>query len=269
MPRLSHILLNLGVVLIIAGALLLSGCAATEGQATADDVNNKAFTFPNGTVFHPALTSATALEFTDNANTFTLSSVGGCPPNEAGTPIVCTASGSNRFGSCILTVGTSTYTPEMGPQVNDVITLNPCNFDSTNKTLTVSNGSITATSSPAIARLVSATASDLNNITFLFISGQVFNDALVNIAVTLKFTNNANSFTLISANNTNNTASGSSTISSGSCTLTVTDTTFNTDTGPQRDVVIILKPCQVNGSTGALTITRIPQNGTPINATSI
>ena len=150
MPRLSHILLNLGVVLIIAGALLLSGCAATEGQATADDVNNKAFTFPNGTVFHPALTSATALEFTDNANTFTLSSVGGCPPNEAGTPIVCTASGSNRFGSCILTVGTSTYTPEMGPQVNDVINLSTCNFDIPNKTLVVGNGTTTATSSPAV-----------------------------------------------------------------------------------------------------------------------
>src|SRR5712692_11140365 len=161
MPRLRHILLNLAVVLTIAGALILSGCAATDGQATADDVNNKAFTFPNGTVFHPALTSATVLEFTDNANTFTLSSAGGCPPNEAGTPIVCTASGSNRFGSCILTVGSSTYTPEMGPQVNDVITLNPCNFDSTNKTLTVSNGSITATSNPAIARLVNATPSDL------------------------------------------------------------------------------------------------------------
>ncbi|HSX79400.1 MAG TPA: hypothetical protein VLQ80_12630, partial [Candidatus Saccharimonadia bacterium] len=251
MPRLSHILLNLGVVLIIAGALILSGCAATDGQATADDVNNKAFTFPNGTVFHPALTSATFLEFTDNANTFTLSSAGGCPPNEAGTPIVCTASGSNRFGSCILTVGTSTYTPEMGPQVDDVITLNPCNFDSTNKTLTVSNGSITATSSPAIARLVSATASDLNNTTFLFASGQVFNDALVNIAVTLKFTDNANSFTLTASNNTGSTATGTSIISSGSCTLTVTDTAFSTGTGPQHDDVITFSTCQVNGSTGA------------------
>ena len=252
MPRLSHILLNLGVVLIIAGALILSGCAATDGQATADDVNNKAFTFPNGTVFHPALTSPTFLEFTDNASTFTLSSAGG------------TASGSNRFGSCILTVGSSTYTPEMGPQVDDVITLNPCNFDSTNKTLTVSNGSITATSSPAIARLVSATASDLNNTTFLFTSGQIFNDALVNIAVTLKFTDNANSFTLTASDNTGSTATGISIISSGSCTLTVTDTGFSTGTGPQHDDVITFSTCQVNGSTGALTIS----NGT-IGITSI
>ncbi len=76
--------------------------------------------------------------------------------------------------------------------MNDVITLSRCDFDSTNRTLTVSNGSITATSNPAIARLVNATASDLNEKTFLFASGEVFNSALVNIAVTLEFTNNAN-----------------------------------------------------------------------------
>ncbi len=185
-------------------------------------------------------------QFTDKANTFTLSSAGG------------TASGSNRFGSCILTVSTSTYAPGTGPQVNDVMTLNPCTFDSTNRTLTVSNGPITATSNPAIARLVNATASDLNNKTFLFTSGQIFNDALGNVVVTLQFTNNANSFTLTSADNTNNTASGSSTVSSGSCTLTVTSTTYSSGTGPQRNDVITLSTCQVNGSTGALTIS----NGT-------
>jgi hypothetical protein len=242
MPRLSHILLTLGAVLTIAGALILSGCAATDGQATEEDVNNKAFTFPSGTVFHPALTSATTLEFTDRANIFTLLSAGG------------TASGSNRFGSCILTVGTSTYASGTGPQVNDVMTLNPCIFDSTNRTLTVSNGPITATSNPAIARLVNATASDLNDKTFLFASGEIFHTALVNVVVTLQFTNNANSFTLISADNINNTASGSSTVSSGSCTLTVTSTTYNSGTGPQRNDVITLSPCQVNSSTGALTI---------------
>src|SRR5437879_6376531 len=147
MPRLCLILFNLGLVLTIAGVLTLAGCTASDDQATADDVNNKSFTFPSGTVFHPALTGATTIEFTDKANTFTLSSAGGCPSNG-----VCTASGSNHFGSCILTVGTSTYVSGTGPQVNDVITLNPCTFDSTNRTLTVSHGSITATSNPAIAR---------------------------------------------------------------------------------------------------------------------
>jgi hypothetical protein len=222
MPRLCHILLKLAVVLTIAGALILSGCTSSDEQATTDDVNNKAFTFPSGTVFHPALTGATTLQFTDNANAFTLFSAAG------------TASGGNRFGSCILTVGPSTYAPGTGPQVNDVITLSPCNFDSTNNTLTVSNGPITATSNPAIARLVPATASDLNDNIFLFISGQVFNAALVNIEVTLEFTNNANTFTLTSTNNTDNTASGNSTISSGSCTLTVTSTAYSSSAGPQK-----------------------------------
>lgn len=250
MPRLRRILLNLGVVLTIAGALTLSGCAATDGQATTEDVNNNAFTFSSGTVFHPALTGATTLEFTDNANTFMLFSAGG------------TASGNNRFGSCILTVSTSTYTPGTGPQVNDVITLNPCNFDSTNRTLTVSNGPATATSNPAIARLVNATANDLNDKSFLFVSGEIFHPALVNIAVTLEFSNNANDFTLTSADNTDNEATGNNTF--GSCTLTVSRSTYRPGSGPQVNDVITLSTCQFNSSTGALTIS----NGT-IGITSI
>src|SRR5262245_10423688 len=135
MLRMNKTLLSLGVVLTIAGALTLFGCAATDGQAEVEDVNNKSFTFANGAVFHPGLAStATTLQFTDNATIFTLASAGGI------------ATGGNRFGSCILVVITSTYSPGTGPQVNDVITLNPCNFDSTNLTLTVSNGSNTLTS---------------------------------------------------------------------------------------------------------------------------
>jgi hypothetical protein len=257
MPRLSRILLTLGVVLTIASALILSGCTATDGQATEEDVNNKSFTFPNGTVFHPALISPTTLEFTNKANTFTLFSAGG------------TASGGNRFGSCILTVGSSTYDLGTGPQVNDVITLDPCTFDSTNNTLMVSNGSITATSNPAIARLVNATVSDLNDRTFLFASGEIFHPALVNIPVTLEFTNNANSFTLTSADNTNNTASGISTLSSGSCTLAFTNTAFTAGTGPQRNEVLTLSTCQFNGSTGALTIAGTNSSGKFLSITSI
>ena len=77
MLRLSHILLHLGVALTIIGMLILSGCVATDGQASGDDVDNNAFTFPSGTVFHPALTSATTLEFTNNAFAFALFSAGG------------------------------------------------------------------------------------------------------------------------------------------------------------------------------------------------
>src|SRR5262245_21256177 len=124
MPRLSHILLHLAVALTIVGMLILSGCVSTDEQATEEDVNNNAFTFPSGTVFHPALTGATTLEFTNNAHSFALFSAGG------------TVTGTNRFGSCILTVGSSTYAPGAGPQVNDVITLSSCDFNSTNRTIT-------------------------------------------------------------------------------------------------------------------------------------
>jgi hypothetical protein len=43
MLRLRRILLNLGVVLTIAGAVTLSGCAATDGQATTEDVNKSVY----------------------------------------------------------------------------------------------------------------------------------------------------------------------------------------------------------------------------------
>ncbi|HEY5870432.1 MAG TPA: hypothetical protein VI542_33515 [Candidatus Tectomicrobia bacterium] len=245
MPRMSKTLLSLGVVLTIAGSLTLFGCAATNGQAETEDVNNKSFTFANGTVFHPGLAGAPAtLQFTDNANTFTLASAGG------------TATGNNRFGSCILTVASSTYTPETGPQVNDVMNLNPCSFDSTNFTLTVSNGSNTLTSNPAVARLVNATANDLNDRSFLFFSGEVFNTALVNQVVSIEFSNNANSFELTSEENTDITATGINTFSSppGACILSVGRSTFRFGTGPQVNDVITLSTCQFNGGTGSLTI---------------
>src|SRR4029453_6408921 len=128
-------------------------------------------------------------------------------------------------------------------------------------TLTVSNGSITATSNPSLARLGDATASDLNNQTFLFASGEVFNPALANIQVTLEFTNNANDFTLISTQN-NNQARGHNAF--GSCTLTVGQSSFRPGSGPQVNDVITLSPCLFNSSTGALTVS----NGT-ISITSI
>src|SRR3989454_12538454 len=85
----------LGVLLTIIGALILKGCylSRTVDQATASDVNNRSFTFANGAVFHSALANvSTTLCFTDDATNFSLSSAGG------------PANGTNRFGSCILTV---------------------------------------------------------------------------------------------------------------------------------------------------------------------
>jgi hypothetical protein len=103
---------------------------------------------------------------------------------------------------------------------------------------------------------VNATASDLNDKSFLFTSGAVFNVALANVAVTLKFTNNANDFTLTSSDNTDNEATGNNTF--GSCTLTVGRSTYRPGSGPQIDDVITLIICQFNSSNGSLTIS----NGT-------
>ena len=135
-----------------------------------------------------------------------------------------------------------------------MINLNPCSFDSTNFTLTVSNGSNTLTSNPAVARLVNATANDLNDRSFLFFSGEVFNTALVNQVVSIEFSNNANSFELTSEENTDITATGINTFSSGACILSVGRSTFRFGTGPQVNDVITLSTCQFNGGTGSLTI---------------
>jgi len=132
------------VILVTAGVLLLCGCGGgnTVEQATAMDVNNQSFTFADGQVFDPALTNiSTTLTFTNNANNFTLSSAGG------------SATGTNVFGSCILTVTSSTYLSGAGPQVGAVITLSPCDFNSSDNTLSVTNvtnETITAISAPAV-----------------------------------------------------------------------------------------------------------------------
>ena len=247
MQQMRQTLFSLGALLTMAGALMLWGCTSASEQATADDLNNIAFTFPNGAVFHPALTNvATTLAFVNNAATFILSSVGG------------TATGSNRFGSCILTVTSSTYTSGTGPQVNDVITLGTCNFNSTNNNLTVSNGPTTVTSNPAIARVMNPAAADLNNKAFVFSSGEVFHPALAGVATTLQFTNNAVTFTISStaANGTASTATGTNTF--GSCTLAVTSSTYPVNTGPQVNTVITLSPCLFNNSTGTIIISNGP-----------
>ena len=134
-------LLGLGVLLAILGVFALAGCyiSRTIDQATASDVNNRNFTFTNGAVFHSVLTNvSTALAFpnNDNAQTFTL-----CSGSN-------TATGTNRFGSCTLTVTGSSYTSGNGPQVGITIPLTPCTFD--NNMLTVSNLNLKVTSGSCI-----------------------------------------------------------------------------------------------------------------------
>ena len=140
MQRASRIMRGFVALIALAGAMSLLGCSEKVEPAIASDLNNQSFTFSSGAVFNPGLANiATTLAFSNNSANFTLSSAGG------------TATGSNTFGNaCTLTVTDSKYTIGAGPQVNDVIRLDPCDFDIPNKTLLIGNGTTTATSSPAV-----------------------------------------------------------------------------------------------------------------------
>jgi len=237
------------------GACILAGCylSRTIDQATASDVNNRSFTFTNGAVFHAALVNVSAtLCFTDDATNFTLSSAGG------------TAAGTNRFDSCILTVANSTYAVGAGPQLGEVITLDPCDFDSDRQTLTISNRDLTATSTVATAcspgssgNVVPATAENVNNQSFTFStapSGGVFDTALTNLPTSLAFTDNATNFSLTAASGT---ATGTSIIQSGSCTLDIATSTFTVGTNLQEGEIIRLNPCNFDNATRRLTVTNL------------
>ncbi len=249
---------GLGALLTIIGMFILAGCylSRTSDQATASDVNNHSFTFANGAVFHAALVNvSTTVCFTDNATNFTLSSAGGV------------ATGTNRFDSCILTVTTSTYTVGAGPQVGEVITLDPCDFNSDLKTLTISNRDLTAPSTVATAcspgssgNVIPATAANVNNQSFTFDiapSGGVFDSALTNVATALTFTNNATNFSLTSAGTVSGSATGTSTIQSGSCTLTIATSTYTVGTNLRANSVIKLNPCNFDNTARTLTVTNL------------
>src|SRR5262249_15754866 len=81
-------------------------------------------------------------------------------------------------------------------------------------------------------------ASDLNNQSFTFSSGAVFNPGLANIETTVAFSNDAATFTLSAAGGT---ASGNNTIGNA-CTLTVLTSTFSVGAGPQVNDAIRLLP---------------------------
>jgi hypothetical protein len=253
-PEVPYIF-GVGALLTMIGACMLAGCylSRTIDQATADDVSNRSFTFTNGAVFHAALVNVSAtLCFTDNATNFTLSSAGG------------TATGTNRFDSCILTVANSTYAVGAGPQLGEVITLDPCDFDSDRQTLTISNRDLTATSTVATAcspgssgNVVPATAENVNNQSFTFSTspgGGVFDNALTNLPASLAFTDNATNFSLTAASGT---ATGTSIIQSGSCTLDIATSTFTVGTNLQEGGIIRLNPCNFDNATRRLTVTNL------------
>jgi hypothetical protein len=96
----------------------------------------------------------------------------------------------------------------------------------------------------------SAIASDLNNQSFTFSSGAVFNPGLANIETTVAFFNNAANFTLSAAGGT---AAGTNTIGNA-CTLTVLTSTYTIGAGPQVNDAIRLLPCDFDISNKVLLI---------------
>lgn len=133
----------------VMAALALIGCSEDIDMTLATDVNNRSFTFTNGQVLHPALTNqAITLSFTNNGTNFTLTS-----PAGAAMP-VGTAVGEARFRPCSLTVDPngSTYASFLtGPQADDVLVLSICDYDIKANVLILGNGTVTATSAPAVA----------------------------------------------------------------------------------------------------------------------
>lgn len=139
MQRVRQTMLGLVMLIAIAGAAALPGCSEDIQPAVADDLNNRSFTFANGGVFHSALANmSTALAFTNNSTNFALSAASG------------TAVGTDSLNPCVLTVTFSTYAPGTGPQANDAMTLNPCDFDRADKTLIIGNGTTSQISAPGV-----------------------------------------------------------------------------------------------------------------------
>src|SRR5882672_5839655 len=107
-------------------------------------------------------------------------------------------------------------------------------------------------------------ATDLNNQSFTFASGAVFNPALANIATTLTFSNNAANVMLSSAGGT---ATGTN-VFGNACTLTFMASTYAIGAGPQVNDVIQLAPCDFdipnktlligNGTTTATSSPAVP-----------
>ena len=109
-----------------------------------------------------------------------------------------------------------------------------------------------------------AIADDLNNQSFTFPSGAVFNPGLASIITTLAFSNNATNFMLSTAGGT---ATGTNTFGNA-CTLTVTASTYTIGAGPQVNDAIRLFPCDFdipnkillvgNGTTTATSSPAVP-----------
>ena len=115
-------------VALMLGSVALSGCGSGDyGGAVANSnmtaavnassvpaIVNSSFNFASG-VPNFGTTTATSVKFT-SASAFTVASAGG------------TAGGALSYGSCIFTVGTSSYPASSPLASGKTVTINPCNM---------------------------------------------------------------------------------------------------------------------------------------------
>src|SRR5262249_4214530 len=98
-----------------------------------------------------------------------------------------------------------------------------------------------------------ATAANVNNRSFTFPTGVVFQAALANMPTTLTFANNATTFILSSA-----AGSAAGTNGFSSCPLAVPRSTSPPGTGPQVHDVLTLDRCDFNNADNPLSVTNGP-----------
>jgi len=143
----SIVLRLMAVVSILAGALTIFGCSGGDNSSsnqagtvlvakndvavpvtteTVPAVESQTFTFDSGESLTPALANQPiAVTFTDTTSatpTATITALNITGTN--GQP--ASFSGTTEFGSCTFRVTKSTFPPGQGPQVGDIITVNPC-----------------------------------------------------------------------------------------------------------------------------------------------
>lgn len=153
MRYLHRVVLSLVAVITLGGSLALLGCGGDNTEdASPSNTNNRTFAFSNGVAFDPNLNNVPVnLTFLNSSTFFNLQVPG---------VILGRATGTTRFGSCILTVGPnrdpsaagggSSFLFGSGPQPGAVMNLTTCEFDTDDETLKVESSFGESTSSPAV-----------------------------------------------------------------------------------------------------------------------
>ena len=122
-------------LVVVSGALTVLGCGGGTkfSGATANDLANRAYTFPTGA--GALLARATGLPpgqaFTLQFGNFGGTNTGPVRLDSGGS----TASGTVTIGSCSFQFDQSTFPAGRGPQVGTQFTSNPCEVDRTHNTM--------------------------------------------------------------------------------------------------------------------------------------